>query len=132
MFAGKYNLGNLTVLLDRNNIQIDGPTEKVMPLEPLKQKYESFNWEVIDVDGHNIREIMDACNRAKATQHNPTMIICHTIPGKGVDFMENRYEWHGMPPDTSEVPGAPAKGQQAAEALRELRSLGGRITGEHE
>jgi len=132
MFAGKYNLGNLTVLLDRNNIQIDGPTENVMPLEPLRQKYESFNWTVLEVDGHNIRDIVDACNRAKATQENPTMIICHTIPGKGVDFMENRYEWHGMPPDTSDVPGAPAKGQQAAEALRELRSLGGRITGEHE
>jgi transketolase len=132
MFAGKYNLRNLTVLLDRNNIQIDGYTEDVMPLEPLRQKYESFGWTVLEVDGHNIKEIIDACNKSKAIYENPTMIICHTIPGKGVDFMEYRYEWHGIPPDSAEVKGAPPKGEQAKKALRELRSLGGKITGEHE
>lgn len=132
LFAGKYNLRNLTALLDRNNIQIDGYTEDVMPLEPLKQKYESFGWTVLEVDGHNIREIIDACNKAKAVYENPTLIICRTIPGKGVDFMEYRYEWHGVPPDASDIKGAPPKGQQAREALRELRSLGGRIKGEHE
>lgn len=132
MFAGKYNLRNLTAFVDRNNIQIDGYTEDVMPLEPLKDKFEAFGWTVIDVDGHNIREIIDACNKAKAIYENPTLIICHTIPGKGVDFMEYRYEWHGVPPDAAEIKGAPAKGKQAREALKHLRSLGGRITGEHE
>jgi transketolase len=132
MFAGKYNLRNLTLLIDRNNIQIDGYTEDVMPIEPLKDKFESFGWTVLDVDGHNIREIIDACNKAKAIYENPTVIICHTIPGKGVDFMEYRYEWHGQPPDASDIKGAPPKGEQAKKALRELRSLGGRIRGEHE
>jgi transketolase len=122
MFAGKYNLRNLTMLVDRNNIQIDGNTEDIMPLEPLKQKFEAFNWTVITVDGHNIREVIDACNKAKAIAENPTVIICHTIPGKGVDFMEYRYEWHGTPPDKI----------QAHEALKELRTLGGKIASEHE
>ena len=132
MFAGKNNLRNLTAFIDRNNIQIDGYTEEIMPLEPLRAKYEAFGWTVIDVDGHNIREIVDACNKAKAIAENPTVIICHTIPGKGVDFMEYRFEWHGTPPDNSDIPGAPKKGTQAHEALRELRTLGGKIQSEHE
>jgi transketolase len=132
MFAGKNNLRNLVAIVDRNNIQIDGYTEEIMPLEPYKAKWESFGWTVLEVDGHNMKEIIDACNKAKAIYENPTMIICHTIPGKGVDFMEYRYEWHGVPPDSSEVPGAPHKGEQAKKALEELRTLGGRIKGEHE
>lgn len=132
MFAGKNNLRNLTALMDRNNIQIDGYTEEVMPLEPLRAKYEAFGWTVLEVDGHNIREIIDACQKAKAIAENPTLIICHTIPGKGVDFMEYRYEWHGSPPDSIEPSGAPPKGQQAHEALKELRTLGGKIRSEHE
>lgn len=132
MFAGKNNLRNLTVLVDRNNIQIDGYTEDVMPLEPYRSKWEAFGWTVIDVDGHNMREIVDACNKAKAIAENPTLLICHTIPGKGVDFMEYRYEWHGVPPDASDISGAPKKGEQAKKALEELRTLGGRIRGEHE
>lgn len=132
MFAGKHNLRNLTALMDRNNIQIDGYTEEVMPLEPLRAKYEAFGWTVIDVDGHNIREIIDACNKAKAIAENPTLIICHTIPGKGVDFMEYRYEWHGVPPDAGDITGSPKKGEQAKKALEELRTLGGRIQSEHE
>ncbi|OGE81448.1 MAG: transketolase [Candidatus Doudnabacteria bacterium RIFCSPHIGHO2_12_FULL_48_11] len=122
MFAGKNNLRNLTALMDRNNIQIDGYTEEVMPLEPLRAKYEAFGWTVLEVDGHNIREIIDACNKAKAIAENPTLIICHTIPGKGVDFMEYDYKWHGIPPD----------GKQGHEALKELRTLGGKIRSEHE
>lgn len=132
MFAGKNNLRNLTALMDRNNIQIDGYTEDVMPLEPLKAKYEAFGWTVLEVDGHNIREIIEACNKAKAIYENPTLIICHTIPGKGVDFMEYRYEWHGAPPDSGDILGAPKKGVQAHEALKELRTLGGKIQSEHE
>lgn len=132
MFAGKMKLNNLTVIVDRNNIQIDGFTENIMPLEPLKEKYEAFNWYVIEVDGHNFEEIIDACNKAKAIFNKPVVIIAHTIPGKGVDFMEKRFEWHGSPPDTISPPGVPPKGQQAEEALKELRTLGGKIRSEHE
>ncbi|MBI2577640.1 MAG: transketolase [Candidatus Wildermuthbacteria bacterium] len=123
MFAGKYKLSNLTQIIDRNNIQIDGYTEDIMPLEPLKEKYEAFNWHIIDVDGHNIEQIIDACNMAKAIQEKPTVIIAHTIPGKGVSFMENKYEWHGKPP----------KPEEAQAALRELRiERPKRLVAEHE
>jgi len=121
-FAGKYNLSNLTAIVDRNNIQISGYTEEIMPLEPLEDKYKAFNWHVIGIDGHNIQEIMDAVNQARAVYENPTVIIARTIAGKGVSFMENLPEWHGKPPDKD----------QAKQALHELRTLGGKITGEHE
>ncbi len=132
MFAGKEKLHNLTAIIDRNNIQIDGYTENVMPLENLREKYEAFNWHVLEVDGHNIQQFIDACNEAKAVYEKPTVIICHTIAGKGVDFMEERYEWHGIPPDSGDVKGAPPKGQQGKEALHQLRTLGGKIKSEHE
>lgn len=103
MFAGKYNLSNLTLFVDRNNIQIDGYTEDVMPLEPLADKYKAFNWSVIEIDGHNMEEIVGAVGKARATYENPTVIIAHTIPGKGVSFMENKYEWHGKPPTKEEA-----------------------------
>jgi len=122
MFAGKNKLSNLTVVIDRNNIQIDGVTEDVMPLEPLRQKYESFDWHVIDVDGHNIAHFVDAVNEAIAVYEKPTCIIAHTIPGKGVSFMENDYTWHGKPPNAEE----------AQRALAELRTLGGKIKSEHQ
>lgn len=122
LFAGKNKLNNLTAVLDRNNIQIDGFTENVMPLDPLRDKYESFGWNVIDVDGHNIEEFISAIWEAKAVYEKPTMIIAHTIPGKGVDFMERKYEWHGIPPNK----------EQAKEAMRQLRTLGGKIKSEHE
>ncbi len=131
MFAGKYKINNLTVVIDRNNIQIDGFTENVMPLEPLKAKYEAFNWEVLEVDGNNIRAFVDTVGIARAVFEKPTVIIAYTIPGKGVDFMENRFEWHGMPPDTQDVKGAPPKGEQAKKALEELRTLQGKIESEH-
>ncbi len=122
MFAGKYQLHNLTAIIDRNNIQIDGYTENVMPLENLKEKYEAFNWHVLEVDGHNHQQIIDACLEAKAVYEKPTVIIAHTIPGKGVDFMEYDYKWHGNPPNK----------EQAALALKELRTLRGQIKSEHE
>ncbi|TSC88700.1 MAG: transketolase N-terminal domain protein, partial [Microgenomates group bacterium Gr01-1014_5] len=93
MFCGKYKLSNLTQIVDRNNIQIDGHTEEVMPLEPLADKYKAFNWHVLEIDGHNMEEIIDAVNQAKAIFEKPTVIIAHTIPGKGVSFMENLPEW---------------------------------------
>ncbi|MBI4094667.1 MAG: transketolase [Candidatus Liptonbacteria bacterium] len=122
MFAGKNRLSNLTAILDRNNIQIDGYTEEIMPLEPLKAKYEAFNWHVLEIDGHNPEELVDAVAEAIAIFEKPTMIIAHTIPGKGVSFMERKYEWHGKPPNKEE----------AAKALRELRTLGDRIKSEHQ
>jgi len=122
MFAGKNKLNNLTTIIDRNNIQIDGFTEDIMPLEPFKQKYESFGWHVLEIDGHNFEQIVDAVNEAQAIYEKPTAIIAHTIPGKGVDFMERNYLWHGKPPTKEE----------ARIALRELRTLGGKIKSEHE
>ncbi len=122
LFAGKERLSNLTVIVDRNNIQIDGVTEKIMPLEPLKDKYLSFNWHVLEVDGHNIEQFVDAVSEAKAIYEKPTVIIAHTIPGKGVSFMEKDYLWHGKPPNREE----------AARALAELRTLGGKIRSEHQ
>lgn len=127
MFAGKNKLHNLTVIVDRNNIQIDGFTEDIMPLEPLRQKYEAFNLHVLEIDGHNPRQILEACMEAKAIYEKPTIIIAHTIPGFGIGYMENRYEWHGSPPGSQDMPGAPPKKEQGAEALRELRTLKGRI-----
>lgn len=122
MLAGREKLHNLTAILDRNNIQIDGFTEDIMPLEPLRQKYEAFNWHVIEIDGHNFEEIVTAVEETKAIFEKPTMIIAHTIPGKGVSFMENKFEWHGKPPNKEE----------AKIALAELRTLGGKIKSEHE
>ncbi len=132
MFAGKNKLHNITAIMDRNNIQIDGYTEDIMPLENLRAKYEAFNWHVLEIDGHNIQEIIDACHEAKAIYEKPTIIIAHTIAGKGVDFMEYDYKWHGMPPGAQDVAGAPPKAEQARIALDELRTLRGKIQSEHQ
>jgi transketolase len=121
MLAGKERLSNLTVVIDRNNIQIDGKTESVMPLEPLRDKYEAFNWHVLEIDGHNMRAIVDAVHEAKAIYEKPTVIIAHTVPGKGVSYMEGDYRWHGTPPGIADVPGAPRKELQVQAALSELR-----------
>lgn len=103
LFGGKYKLSNLTCLVDRNNIQIDGNTEDVMPLEPLADKYKAFGWHVLEVDGHNMQGIIDTVEEAKDVRDKPVVIIAHTIPGKGVSFMENKYEWHGKPPNKEEA-----------------------------
>ncbi len=122
MLAAKYKLSNVIGIIDRNNIQIDGPTEMVMPLEDLSAKWEAFGWHVIEVDGSNIEAVIDACAMARAITEKPTMIIAHTIPGKGVDFMEYDFAWHGKPPDH----------EQAKKALHQLRTLEGKIRSEHE
>lgn len=122
MFAGKYKLSQLIAFIDRNNIQIDGNTEDVMPLEDLKGKWESFGWHVLEIDGHNMESIIDAASQARAITNRPTVIIAHTIPGKGVDFMEYDYKWHGVAPNSD----------QAKEALLKLRTLGGKISHEGE
>lgn len=118
MFAGKYKLSQLIAFVDRNNIQIDGNTEDVMPLEDLCGKWESFGWHVLEIDGHNIQSIIDAVNTAKAITNRPSVIIAHTIPGKGVDFMEYDYRWHGIAPNS----------EQAKSAMQKLRTLDGKIS----
>jgi transketolase len=120
MLASKYQLNNIIAFTDRNNIQIDGPTEVVMPLEDLKAKWEAFGWHVLEIDGNNIEAIIDACEMGKAIVEKPVMIIAHTVPGMGVDFMEYDFRWHGMPPNH----------EQAKLALKELRTLGGKIKSE--
>ena len=122
MFAGNNKLSNLTAVIDRNNIQINGMTEQVMPLENLHAKYEAFNWHVIEVDGHNIERFCDAIDEAKAIYEKPTVIIAHTIPGKGVKEIEFDYTWHGKAPNKEE----------AKKFLQELRTLKGKIQSEHE
>lgn len=122
MLAGKEKLGNLIGIVDRNNIQIDGPTEKVMPLEDLRAKWEAFGWHVVEIDGNNMEAVIDACALARAVVNKPVVTIAHTIPGKGVDFMEGDFHWHGKPPDHA----------QELEALKELRTLKGKIRSEHE
>jgi transketolase len=103
MLAGKYRLRNLIVILDRNNIQIEGDTEAVMPLEPLVDKWKSFNWHVIEAGGHDFRALNQAVEEAQSIHEKPTIIIAHTIPGKGVSFMERDYKWHGKPPSKEEA-----------------------------
>lgn len=117
LFANKMKISNLTVIVDRNNIQIDGHTEDIMPLEPFREKYEAFGWHVIDVDGHDIRQVIDALEESKKINEKPTCIIAHTIPGKGVSFMENDPEWHGKAPTP----------EQAEIALHELNDWRKRI-----
>jgi transketolase len=129
MLAGKYKLNNIIAIVDRNNIQIDGPTEAVMPLEDLKAKWEAFGWHVLEIDGNNIEAVIDACAMARAIVEKPVCIIAHTIPGKGVDFMESDFHWHGY---FVQTPSGPEVKKVAKEALHELRTLQGKIRSEHE
>lgn len=122
MFAGDNKLSNLTAVIDRNNIQINGMTEDVMPLENLRDKYEAFNWHVLECDGNNIAAFIDMVDEAKAIYEKPTVIIAHTIPGKGIKEIEFDYHWHGKPPTKEE----------AKKFLAELRTLKGKIQSEHE
>ena len=112
MFAAKYRLNNLTAIMDRNNIQIDGNTEDVMPLEPLADKYRAFNWHVIEVDGHNMRQFVAASDEAKSIKEKPTMILAHTTPSKGVPAIENDYRWHGAQPGNGPTDKVPAEKQK--------------------
>jgi len=122
MFAGAKHLGNLTAIIDRNNIQIDGYTEDIMPLEPVHEKYQSFGWHVLEVDGHNISQFIAACGEADAVYEKPTVIIAHTIPGKGIRGIERDFRWHGKPPSAEE----------GKAFLNELRTMQGKITSEHQ
>lgn len=126
LLAGKEKLHNLIVIVDRNGIQIDGYTKDVMPLEPLAEKFEAFNFDVQEVDGHNIRSLNDAIGKAQAVFSQPSLIIAHTIPAKGVDVFERDFRWHGNPPGKGPEDRVP-KERQAATALEKLRSLAGAI-----
>ncbi|MDQ3158736.1 MAG: transketolase [bacterium] len=132
MFAAKYKLDNIIAITDRNYIQIDGPTEDVMPLDDLGAKWEAFGWHVIEIDGNNIEAVIDACAMGRSVVGKPVMIIAHTVPGKGVDYMEYDYRWHGDPPGKGDKPGDPPAKDQAKVALHELRTLRGKIRSEHE
>lgn len=121
MWIGKNKLSNLTAVIDRNNIQIDGMTEDIMPLDSLKDKYEAFGWHVLEVDGHNIRQFIEAVDEAKAIFEKPTVIIAHTIPGKGVPEIEFDYHWHGKPPTKEE----------GKRFLKEIRTMGGKVHHEY-
>lgn len=122
MFLGKNRLDNLTIIIDRNYIQIDGFTENVMPLEPLKDKLEAFGLNVIEVDGHNIKNFVDAVRISRTIRFKTTVIIAHTIPGKGVNFMGGKFEWHGKEPNQKE----------AEVAIKDIRTLIGKIISEHQ
>jgi transketolase len=117
MTAAKFKLDNLTCIVDRNFIQIDGSTEDVMPLEPFADKYRAFNWEVFECDGNDIGQFIEVMERAKAVKGKPQVIVANTVPGKGVSFMEGDYTWHGKPPNK----------EQADVALRELEATRERI-----
>ena len=123
LFAGKHKLSNLTAVIDRNNIQIDGMTEDVMPLEPLADKYRAFNWHVLEVNGNDISAFIAAVEEAKVVYEaaRPTLIIAHTIPGKGVPEIEFDYHWHGKPPSAEE----------GKRFLKEIRSMGGKVQHEY-
>lgn len=121
MWVGKQKLSNLTAIIDRNNIQIDGMTEDIMPLESLRAKYEAFNWHVLEVDGNNIRAFIDAVGEAKAIYEKPTVIIAHTIAGKGVPDIEFDYHWHGKAPSSEE----------GKKFLKALRSMNGKLPHEY-
>ncbi len=121
MFAGKNKLHNLTAIMDRNNIQIDGMTEDVMPLEPLADKYRAFNWHVLEVNGHDIMAFIQAIEEARAVYEKPTLIIAHTIPGKGVPEIEFDYHWHGKPPTKEE----------GKRFLKEIRTMSGKLPHEY-
>jgi transketolase len=120
LFAAKYKLANLTLIVDRNFIQVGGHTEDILPLEPLKAKYESFNWQVLEIDGHSFSQITEAVEKARAICEKTTAIIAQTVPGKGVDFMEWDPVWHAQTPNSVEV----------KEALQKLRTLGGKVNEE--
>jgi len=121
MFAGKYKLHNLTAVMDRNNIQIDGMTEDVMPLEPIADKYRAFNWHVIETNGNDISAFVAAVEEAKAIHEKPTIIIAHTIPGKGVPDIEFDYRWHGKTPSAEE----------GKNFLKEIRTMQGKVPHEY-
>ncbi len=130
LFAAKNKLSNLVAILDRNYIQIDGNTEKIMPLDPIVEKYKSFNWNVVEIDGNDMKQIIKTLKNARKNKNRPLMIIANTIPGKGVDYMENDYRWHGAPPGKVKTERTPPKEDQAYVALQQLHAHEAELRGE--
>ena len=120
MSAAKWKLDNLCAFVDVNGLQIDGATADVMPSEPLDKKFEAFNWNVVSIDGHDFSQLADALAKAKETKGRPTMILMHTVKGKGVSFMENQAGWHGKAPNAEQY--AQAKSELEAR-IKELEVL---------
>ena len=114
LFANKYHLDNVIAFVDRNRLQTDGDSEKVMPLDPLPEKWRAFGWETCEIGGHDFQQIITAVETAKQRRGKPTMIIANTVKGKGVSFMENVARWHGTPPNRAEY----------ERALKELEAVG--------
>ncbi|MFC2020239.1 transketolase [Chloroflexota bacterium] len=102
MLAAKYGISNLITILDYNKVQLDGRVDEIMPLEPLKDKWASFNWNIIEIDGHNMKEVLDSLDEASISKGRPTVIVAHTVKGKGVSFMEGDAAWHGKAPTDDE------------------------------
>lgn len=103
MAAAKFHLSNLTVIVDANGVQLDGPVHTIMPLEPLAEKWKSFNWTVLEINGHDLRQVLEALDTAGEIHSRPAVILAHTTKGKGVSFMENDAYWHGMAPDAQQL-----------------------------
>jgi transketolase len=103
MFAPNYKLDNLTAIVDYNGLQLDGFTRQIMDLEPFIDKWRSFKWEVLQVDGHDIKQLVEALQKAAQVEGRPAVIVAHTVKGKGVSFMENNVDWHGKAPDKSQT-----------------------------
>ena len=102
MFAAKYHLANLTAIVDYNDVQLDGPVHEILPIEPFVDKWRAFNWAVLEINGHNVRQILEALEMAGEIHDRPTMIVARTTKGKGVSFMENSAAWHGVPPNEAD------------------------------
>ncbi|MBS3749531.1 MAG: transketolase, partial [Candidatus Thermoplasmatota archaeon] len=100
--ASHYRLGNVIAMIDRNFLQIDGNTEDVLQLENVADRWKAFGWHVLEIDGHDITEIYDAFHEAKAITNKPSMIVLNTVKGKGVSYMENNVDFHGVPPNEME------------------------------
>jgi transketolase len=122
LFAGKYRLDNLVCIVDRNNIQIDGRTEDIMPLEPLADKYRAFNWHVLECNGNDVAAVVDALEATKSLFDKPICLLTHNVPGKGVSYMENNFLWHSQP----------FKPGEAEAAVNELKAVGKKLDAEYE
>jgi len=103
MLAAKYRLANLTAILDYNDVQLDGAVHEIMPLDPLAAKWKAFGWAVLEINGHDLRQVLEALDLANEIHHQPTLILAHTTKGKGVSYMENNSFWHGNVPNPTEL-----------------------------
>ena len=109
MTAAKYRLSNMTAIVDYNDVQLDGPVHQVMPMEPMVEKWRACNWAVLEINGHNMRQVLEALDTAQEIHDRPTLILAHTTKGKGVSYMENKSVWHGIPPSQAQYEQAVAE-----------------------